>query len=164
MSRRIPTSLLAVLVAAILTLGGTGVAYGFWTTSGSGAATAGVGTTTPLVLSQATPTDALQPGGSSSVTLTVSNPNPTPVHVSSLALDTSQGTSGFAVDAAHSSCVLGALAFTKQTNSGAGWTIPAQVGSTNGTLAISLTGALAMKPSAANSCQGATFTVYLVAG
>ena len=164
MTRRIRASLIAVSVATALMLAGAGVAYGYWSTSGAGAGTVPVSNTTPLVLSLATPTAALQPGGTSSVTLAVSNPNPTPIHVSSLALDTSQGTAGFAVDAGHSGCVLGALAFTTQTNSGAGWTIPPQVGSTNGTLAISLAGALAMKPSAGNACQGATFTVYLVAG
>jgi hypothetical protein len=56
------------------------------------------------------------------------------------------------------------LSFATQTDGGAGWTVPGKVGNTNGTLAVSLTNALAMSLGAANACQGATTTVYLTAG
>lgn len=79
-------------------------------------------------------------------------------------LDTSQGTGGLAVDTSHSGCGLATLSFTTQTNGGVGWTIPAKVGAVDGTLPITLANALAMSTSAANACQGASFTVYLVAG
>ena len=39
-----------------------------------------------------------------------------------------------------------------------GWDVPA-----NGSLAIDLTGALAMSSAAVDACQGASFTVYLTA-
>jgi hypothetical protein len=81
------------------------------------------------------------------------------VRVGSLALDTSQGTGGFAVDAAHSGCAVSALAFTTQTNGGAGWTVPG-----SGSLPVTLTAAVSMSTSAGNACQGATFTVYLQVG
>ncbi len=50
----------------------------------------------------------------------LSNPNTFPVQVPSLVLDTTQGSGGFAVDAAHSGCGLGTLSFTTQTNGGRG--------------------------------------------
>ena len=56
--------------------------------------------------------------------LTVTNPNPGQIRVGSLALDTSQGTGGFAVDGGHSGCGLATLSFATQTNGGAGWTVP----------------------------------------
>jgi hypothetical protein len=164
MNRRIVGTLATVLAAIVVAVGGAGVAYGYWTSGGSGTATAGTGNTVPVTLTAGSPTAGLFPGGTSSVVLTISNPNTAAVQVNSLALNTTQGTGGFAVDAAHSGCTLSALSFVTQSNGGSGWTIPAKVGTTNGTLAVTLGGALAMATSAANACQGATFTVYLVAG
>ena len=102
--------------------------------------------------------------GQVDVTLTVSNPNTTVLVMGSLALDTTQGASGFAVDVAHAACTTASLTFTSQTNAGAGWNVPAMTGTTDGSLAISLPDALHMSVDAANACQGAQFTVYLVAG
>ena len=122
----------------------------------------GSGTTVAVALSPATPTAALYPGGQADVVLTVTNTNTSPVRIGSLASDTARGTSGFAADAGHAGCVLSSLAFTTQTNGTTGWTVPAKVGSVNGTLAITLTNAVAMSLTAVDACQGATFTVYLV--
>jgi hypothetical protein len=168
MSRRIPPrralfiALIGATALAVL-FGGAGVAYAYWSASGSGAASGGTGTTVPLVLTPATPTASLRPGSTSNVVLVATNSNIATVKVSTFALDTTQGTSGFSVDAAHSGCTLSALSFTTQSNGGAGWSVPGKIGSTNGTLSISLPGALAMSTGAANACQGATFTIYLVA-
>lgn len=87
------------------------------------------------------------------------NTNPGPIRITSLALDTAQGTGGFAVDAAHSGCTLTTFSFINQTNAGAGWTVPA-----GGSLTITLPGALAATAATANACQGATLTTYLRAG
>ena len=95
--------------------------------------------------------------------LTITNSNSSPVRIGSLASDTARGTLGFSADSGHASCVLSTLAFTTQTNGTTGWTVPAKVGSINGSLAVTLTNALAMSLTAVNACQGATFTVYLVA-
>jgi hypothetical protein len=76
------------------------------------------------------------------------------VHINSLAIDTSQGSSGFSANAA--SC---ALSFATQTNGGNGWTIAPN----SSTLAIDLTSSVTMGTSAASGCQGQTFTVYLKA-
>ena len=160
--RRRVIVLVAVLVALSVSAGAA--AYAYWRASGSGTGAGGTGTLSALTLTPGTPTAGLYPGGQTSVVLTASNPNTTAVAIGSLALNTSQGTGGFAVDAGHSGCSVAALSFTTQTNGGAGWTVPARVGITDGTLAISLPSALSMSAAAASACQGATFTVYLAAG
>ena len=147
----------AALLLVIL-LGSTG--WSHYSAGGSGTGTAATrASVQSLTLTSAVPTDHLYPGARSGVALTVSNPNPGPLRVGSLALDTGQGTSGFAVDGSHAACGVSSLSFTAQTNGGLGWTIPA-----NGSLSLNLTNALGMSVDAANACQGATFTVYLKAG
>jgi len=152
----------AFAVAALVAASGS-AAYAYWKAGGGGTGSGLTGTTTALTLSAGTVASGLYPGTSVTVSITASNPNTAPIRISSLALDTTQGTSGFAVDAGHSGCTLSALSFTTQTNAGAGWTVPAKVGATNGSLPISLPASLALSTGAANACQGATFTVYLKA-
>lgn len=149
-------SLVVLLATAIVLVAGVATAY--WRTSGAGAGAAATPSPSALTLAPATPTAQLYPGGQASVVLTVSNPNPGPIRVGSLALATGQGTGGFAVDGAHSGCGLAALSFTTQTNGGAGWTVPG-----SSAVAVTLTNALSMATSAANACQGASFTVFLTA-
>jgi hypothetical protein len=161
-NRRI-LGLVAAIVAIVIVMGGgAGVAYAYWSAGGAGVGNGIGGATTPLTLSSGTPTGTLLPGGSTSVVLTMTNPNPATVKISSLALDTLQGTSGFSVDAGHSGCTLSTLSFSTQTNAGAGWTVPGKVGAVNGTLAVTLSNSLSMTLAAVNACQGATFTVYLL--
>jgi hypothetical protein len=155
---------LAVAVAVLgLALPG-GAALAFWTASGQGSGGGSTGTAQSLTVTAVTPPAHLRPGGQDDVALTLSNPNPFPVRVPSLELDTGQGSAGFAVDAAHSGCGLGTLSFTTQANGGAGWTIPARVGVTNGQSAVNLPGAVAMGSTAADACQGASFTVFVRVG
>jgi len=156
--------LVVMLVSAVVLAGAGSGAWAFWKSSGSGSGTGTTGTTGAITLSAGTPSAALFPGGSANVMLTVANPNRSPVRIGSLALDTTQGTGGFAVDAGHSGCSVAVLSFTTQTNGGAGWTVPGKVGAVNGSLSITLTAAVAMSAAAANACQGATFTVFLGAG
>lgn len=153
--------LLGLLVALAVPVGG--IAYALWSGTGSGIGAASTGTTTAMTLSPATPTTTLYPGGSSPVVLTVSNPNDASIHITSLVLNTAQGTGGFSVDSGHAGCSVAALGFSAQTNGGAGWAVPARAGAVNGSLAITLTNALSMSGAAANACQGATFTVFLAA-
>lgn len=163
MNRRILRVLAVIVAVVVVTVGGAGVAYAYLSASGSGTGSGTTGTTVALTLSSATPTASLTPGGQTGVVLTMTNTNAATVKVSSLALDTTQGTSGFSVDSGHAGCTLNTLSFGTQTNGGAGWTVPGKVGGTNGTLAVTLTNSLAMSLSAVNACQGATFTVYLLA-
>jgi hypothetical protein len=134
----------------------SGAAYGYWTTTGSGTGSARAAVATALTLTPGVPTGRLYPGGSADLAVTLTNPNTFPVRVSRLSLDPAQGTGGFAVDAGHSGCGVSSLAYATQTNGGDGWTVPA-----GSALGLSLTGALSMTTAAANTCQGATFTVYL---
>jgi ABC-type transport system substrate-binding protein len=152
--RRAPLALL--LTASTFLVAGVAAAY--WSTTGGGSATAATGDTSPLTLTPATPTAQLYPGGQATVVLTVTNPNAGQVRVGSLALDTSQGTGGFAVDGGHSTCGLAPLSFATQTNGGVGWTVPG-----SGVLSVTLTNALSMGAGADNACQGAAFSVYLTA-
>lgn len=157
----------AAFVAGMVLLGVVGVggsALAYWHATGVGAGSAVTDTAAALTLTPGTPTAALYPGGSADVALVMSNPNAVAVTVGSLALAIDQGTAGFAVDTGHSGCDTAALSYATQTNAGAGWSVPARTGGVDGTLALTLPNAVAMDAGAADACQGATFTVYLVAG
>ncbi len=141
-----------------------GAAIAFWSGSGTGPGSAATATALPLTVTAGAPPASLHPGGTSPVAVVLSNPNTFPVQVPSLVLDTTQGSSGFAVDGAHSGCGLGTLSFTTQTNAGAGWAVPARIGVTSGQLTLSLSGAVSMGLAAADACQGAAFTVFVRVG
>jgi hypothetical protein len=133
------------------------VAYAAWTFQGHGKGTAKATTAAPLTLTAGTPSTELVPGYSADIATSIANSNPFAVHVSSIGLDTSQGTSGFSTDAGHSGCNLNVLSFTAATNGGSGWDIPA-----NSSINVDAQNAITMG-AANDSCQGATFTVYLTA-
>jgi hypothetical protein len=153
--------ILTALIAALVISGG---ALAYFASKGHGTAQAAVGAAV-VDITSGTPSGQLYPGGGSGdVVAVIANQTPGAVHVSSLILDTSAGSSGFAVDAGHPACTTPALSFNgPQDNSGAGWTIPPRVGTADGALSVTLTGAVAMGTSSSNGCQGATFTVYLKA-
>jgi hypothetical protein len=153
-------TLVAGLVVTICA-GTAGVAAAYWSGSGAGAGAAATATSRRLSVGPGVPTTFLSPGAQSAVVLTMSNPNPTAVSVTTLELDTAEGTGGFAVDAGHPGCAVSALSFSTQTNAGAGWTVPMKSGGTDGTLSLTLVNAIAMAADAANACQGAVFTVYV---
>jgi len=155
----------AVLIVAVafLAIPAGGAAHAYWSGSASGAGSGQSGGLTAVSIEPGTPTSSLYPGGQADFVISVSNPNDTVIHLTSLSLNVAQGTGGFAVDGGHSGCGVGVLAYTTQTNAGAGWDVPARVGLVDGTLGITLTGALTMGSAAGNACQGATFTVYLAA-
>jgi hypothetical protein len=140
-----------------LLIAGT-VAYAAWTVNGSGTGTASATTALNLTFSGGSPSGTLYPGASADVDTSVSNPNPFTVHVSTVSIDTTQGTNGFGVDAGHSGCNLSALSFTAATNGGSGWNVPA-----TSSVDVDAAGAIAMSGAANDACQGATFTVYLTA-
>lgn len=148
-----------VILVVVLSCVGVGAAVAYFLGFGSGSGSATAGTPQPVKLSPATAAAQLHPGGQADVRLTIANANAATVRVESLALDTTQGSGGFAVDTGHATCGLSTLAFATQTNAGAGWTVPG-----NGSLAVTLTGPLSMTTAAANACQGASFTVFLKSG
>jgi hypothetical protein len=162
--RRLSRTAATALTAAAATILSASGALAYWTSQGSGTVPGNTGTGHLITISPDSPTTGLYPGGHSDVTATLTNANTLEMAVGSFVLDTSQGTSGFAVDGGHSGCAVSTLTFTTATNSGSGWTVPAKVAGVNGTLPVTLTNALAMGVGAANACQGAAFTVYLAAG
>ncbi len=161
---RPPRAARSSILAGVAVLATVGAAAGYWTGSGSGSGQARLADEQVVVLSGGTPTAQLYPGHTTDVAVTASNPNPFPVRVASLVIDTELGTRGFEVDPGHSDCELSSLTFTTQDNAGAGWTVPARIGSSDGTLALTLAASLAMSLDAPDSCQGALFTVHLEAG
>lgn len=170
MRRRFQSRKVRLLVAFVAALCLAGGALAYWTASGSGTAQATVTNPSPLTITAgSTPSTPLFPGTDGDVTAHIENPNPFPVHIGTLSRDTSQGTSlsGFSGPAG---CDPPPLTFTAQTNGGVGWTVPKKVGSVNGVLDLdpahssTLVNAVHMSISAANACQGGTFTVYLQTG
>jgi hypothetical protein len=159
--RRRLSAVLSIPLVVAICAATAGVAAAYWSGPGNGTGSALTANAEDLTVSSGTPADFLSPGAQAAVVLTVSNPNPTAVHIASLERDTTRGTGGFAVDSGHSGCALSTLSFTTQTNTGAGWTVPMRTGGTDGTLSLTLVNAVSMAASAANSCQGALFTVYL---
>jgi hypothetical protein len=156
------TALLIALAAAFVAMM-SGSAMSYWAAAGSGSGAGTTGTTVAVTISPGTPSPTLHPGGTADVTLVIVNSNPTVVSIASLVLDTAQSTAGFAVDVAHSGCVLSTLTFITQSNGGSGWSVPASTSGVDGTLPVTLANALAMDVNAANACQGAVFTIYLAA-
>jgi hypothetical protein len=156
------SAVLVAVIVTVLSVGGSATAY--WSGAGSGRAVGSTATSAAVVLSAATPDATLAPGGHADVVLTVSNPNSYAVFVSSLALDLGQGNGGFTVGPAHASCDVSSLSFRRLTNMGAGWNIPAKTGDTDGSQLITLPDAISMSLDAEDTCQGAVFSVYLVAG
>jgi len=159
-----PGRALLVLLLVVPALAVAGLAAAFWSDEAGGTGSATTGTSESVVLTPATPTAGLYPGETADVALTVVNPNAAPVVITSLSLDEATGNGGFGVDAGHTGCATSALSFTTQTNGGAGWTVPARLGSEDGHLSITLSNALAMAIDASDACQGASITVYLAAG
>jgi hypothetical protein len=136
-----------------------GVAIAAWTTGGTGSGQASAGTAAAMTISAGTPSTSLYPTASADVAAVVSNSNPYKVHVSSVSLG------AVTVDGGHSACNAGASVSvtSPQTNSGAGWDVPAKSGGVDGSLNLDLANAISMSNAANDSCQGATFTVALTA-
>jgi hypothetical protein len=160
MTRRGIRTKAVAIGGAIATIAIAAVAFGYWTGPASGTATTTLHSSQALAVSRGSPDTQIAPGRSAAVLTIASNSNPYPVEISSISLDVGQGSSGFEVDGGHSGCVP-TLDFSVQTNNDDGWTIPALVGSTPGSLSIEMPGALTMGIGASNACQGAAFTVYL---
>lgn len=146
------------VVLLLLTAGTVTAASAYWSGRGTGSGTGASATPLALTLGPATPTAQLYPGGQAGVSLTATNPNTVSLHLTTLALDPTQGHGGFDVDAGHAACDTSTLSFSAQANGGAGWNVPA-----SGSLSVTLPTSLAMGAGADNACQGAHVRVYLQA-
>lgn len=135
-------------------IGVTGIAVGYFTSSGSGTGAAAVGSSSSVTL-HATISSSLFPGSSSPVTLTVDNPSSGVQRVGTVSL------SSISVDGAHSGCS------TTISGGNPDFTMAAvpvnQVFPPGNGQSVSATGTLAMNETGANqdACQGATLTLHL---
>ena len=140
--------------AGLCVLGIAAGAYAYFTTTGSGTATATVGASSAVTL-KGTVTGNLYPGSSSPVTLTVDNPSSGKQRVGTISLEK------IAADAGHASCsvvitggnpdfTMADVVVNKTYSPGNGQTV-----TPSGTLAMNDTGV------SQDACQGATLTLTL---
>lgn len=153
----------ALLLAVAILACFAAASFAYWTAAGAGTTTTVLPDPLPVTFSVATPTAQLSPGGDSNVAIVMHNANAYFVRVTAMELDLDPGVPPFIADGAHSGCDVSVLSFIRQTNGGAGWNVPPKVGGVDGMLALELPSAILMSTAAANACQGATFTVRLVA-
>jgi hypothetical protein len=144
--------------AAVTALGVGGmVAYAAWTSSGAGSGTIAARSASAVLVGDGAVVNTLYPTGKGDLVVTVQNPNDYAVNVTSL----SQGalSSGSATPAAvtdnHSGCTATTVTYTPPT-------VNFVVGP-HATYTATLTGAVSMSNAAEDLCQGATFTVPVIA-
>lgn len=145
---------------AALGLGGM-IAYAAWTSSGSGSGTVSARTASQVLVGDGHVANTLYPTGTADLVVTVNNPNDYNVNVTSLA----QGalSSGSATAAAvtddHSGAGCTATTVTYTAPSlGSGVVVGAHQ-----TYTFTLHNAVAMSNAAEDACQGATFTIPVIA-
>ena len=153
-----PSKGVVLALAALLAGVAATAVVAMWSGPGVGSATLPVETVAAVTLTPGSPTAELYPGTSGDVAVSIVNGNTYRAYIGSLVLDTSRGTDGFDVTGGQPGCDPGALAYTAQTNGGAGWFVPAGT-----TLDLDLANAISLDTSAMTECQGATFVVYLLA-
>jgi hypothetical protein len=150
----------AVMIGLVaIALPATALAY--WSAIGTGTTSVQLADPLAMTLSPGVLSDPISPGVVGGVSVIVSNPNTIEEHIGSFTLDSDGTAIPIVVDGGHGGCDVSALSFATQTNGGVGWVVPPKVGSADGTLAVELPDALAMSRTAANACQGATFTITL---
>jgi hypothetical protein len=155
------TITVAVATGSAVVLAG-GVAYAVWTATGSGSGAAKSATAQAITVTAVTPgTGDLYPGGTGAVAFTLTNANAYNTSFTKLtaASVTSSDNTG--------ACAAGNVSITPAIAtaiSGGGYTLPsADAANAGGTPSATYTipGLLTMSASAADGCQGRTFTVSL---
>ncbi|MGY1988313.1 hypothetical protein ACI792_19005 [Blastococcus sp. SYSU DS0669] len=144
-TKRRRIGVLAILFLALL---GGSAAVASWLVDGTGPGSAKAATVAELGVSAGTPTASLYPGATGDLAARVSNPNPFPVMLTgatfgAVTVTPVDGRTCTAADVAVSGPV-----------SLSGITLPANSGTD-----VTVPGALTMLTTAADGCQGATFTV-----
>jgi hypothetical protein len=144
----------SVALGSTIAIVAAGVAFAYFTSSGSGTGSASVGSSSAVTL-HASISSNLYPGSSSPVTLTVDNPSTGVQRVGTVSL------ASISVDAGHSSCS------TTISGGNPDFTMAAvpvnQVFPPGSGQSVSATGTLAMNETGVNqdACQGATLTLHL---
>jgi len=148
--------LILVLGALAASIGlAAGSAFSYWTASGSGGGSAGVGTpqAVTVVAATGTPSSQLIPGGSADLVLQLDNPNSYPVRIVGLS---QRGSTVTPVGATGSG--------TACTDTTTGVTVPTQTGisitvQAGSAQTVHVPTGVSMSTSSASGCQGATFQV-----
>jgi hypothetical protein len=119
---RKPTKRVAVLIAAVVILGGGGIAYAYWTAGGSGTGTAATGTTATITANQTTVITGLAPGvAAQTISGDFTNTtNPGPVYVGTV-------TASIASVVKHPNAVAGTCDENDYTLASAAMTVNAEV-------------------------------------
>lgn len=144
-----PKTAIMACLAVIAFLGLGGIAWAYFTSQGSGTASASTGSLQGITIQAATGTVStpLIPGGTGDVILQIKNTNSYAVTLISVV-----GNGTITADAGHSGCTTTGVTFTGQTSLTTN--IPA-----NATTPVDLSGAASMSNSSSNGCQGATFSI-----
>lgn len=150
MSRRIKILLAATMA---LVVAGVGIAVAAWLVSGTGSGSAKAGSLTSITVNSATATADLYPGGTGKLFLNVTNPNNIPLKIVSV---TAIPDPSFTITSNQPGCGAADLTFTPQSGLNIALAAAPAAGAT---VAFDLPGAVSMPASAANACQGATFTI-----
>ena len=159
---RLSKKLAAIAITAGVALTAT-AAFAAWNASGSGVGTVGAKSAVALDVADSAVTNALFPGGSADLKVVVGNTNPYPVQVTKIV-----GNGDITVDSGHSACLADNVSFNLNGvsfTSAADGTLasPVNLAANSGSATITLVGSVHMIGDAANSCQGATFTVPVTA-
>ena len=143
-----------IALSSLAVLAVAAVAYAYFTSTGSGTATAKVGTSSAVTL-KGTVTGNLYPGSSSQVSFTVDNPSGGAQRVGTITL------TGITVDAGHSTCSVVITGGTPDFSMPA-VAVNATFPSGNGQ-AVTPKGTLTMNDTGVNqnACQGAELTLAL---
>jgi hypothetical protein len=145
--RRRGTAVLALMLVVF----GTGVAFAAWTQTGTGSGAAKAKSAVASTILATTPTADLYPGKTGgTVYFSVDNPNPYAVTYTSLASGTVTSS-----DATNCPATSGNVTVTTPT------TVSITVPANSTAVSQSIAGVTNMPTTAANGCQGVTFTVPL---
>ena len=152
---RVGARALSVAVVPVVLSGG--VAYAFWSATGTGSATVSTTSATPLtVTASATPPPDLYPGRTVDLGISVANGNGYPVSLTRLTAVTVASSDASACPASNitlPTAVVDGMA-------AGGYTLPTPINVAAGASSTAtLTGLLTLAPGAPNGCQGKTFTV-----
>ncbi|MCU1363403.1 MAG: hypothetical protein JWM55_1231, partial [Acidimicrobiaceae bacterium] len=142
------------VVALVVGLG-TGTAFAFFTTLGTGSGTASVGTPLSVTVEQATGTvtNLLYPGASGDLKVTLDNPNSYPVTIVAI-----QGNGPVAVSSAGiGTCNTTGVAVV--TQSGVSIPVASDANPPNNPVSVVVSDGVSMDATSDSGCQGATFSV-----
>jgi len=151
MKRFMNKKVVAIGLAAGITLGGAGAAFAYWTTSGSGNGTATTASSNgTLALNVSAVSTNLYPGGSAPVTITATNSGATDLQLTTVAF------ASLSVDSTHATA--GCLATDYSVGTVATTPTDVLAGTTSGTVATA-TLSMANTALSQDACKGAVITL-----